>query len=155
MTDVTGQLVSTHKSHPFLAVLSLEGPRGKCVRCLAMVNSRAMINAINLEAHQRVARRLVGLSPSMQTLRMAGGLLVKSKGMWSGKVQWGPTMVETSFKVFLSSGAWRMLVGKPILDKVKAIHNYGLDSIILPCQSSRHKVTNFTQKAIPEHVLPT
>ncbi|KAI6011746.1 hypothetical protein BKA83DRAFT_96138, partial [Pisolithus microcarpus] len=116
-------------SNPFLTVPSPHGPQGERVRFLAIVDSRAMINAMDTAAYQRVARRLAPLEPSDRTLRMADGTLVRSTGIWSGTLEWGPVKVQTAFEVFPSGGSWRMLVGKPLLEQVRAVQDHGSDAI--------------------------
>ncbi|KAF8833588.1 hypothetical protein BDN67DRAFT_862863, partial [Paxillus ammoniavirescens] len=116
-------------SKPFITVPSLQGPQGEQVCFLAMVDNGAMINAINAATHQRIARRLSPLSTSDRILRMADGSLVPSLGIWSGTLTWGPIKTATTFEVFPSQGSWRMLIGKPLLEQVSAIHNYKADSI--------------------------
>ncbi|KIK47923.1 hypothetical protein CY34DRAFT_47231, partial [Suillus luteus UH-Slu-Lm8-n1] len=118
-------------SNPFMTVPHLHGPQGEKVRILAIVDNGAMINAIDTAAFQRIARRLSPLSPSSRTLRMADGSLVPSTGVWMGTISWGPTNIRTSFEVFPSGGSWRMLIGKPLLEQVCAIHDYSSDAILL------------------------
>lgn len=127
--DATGQPVKSKVGRPFLAVPSLEGPNGERVRFLAVVDNGAMINALDVEAYNRVKGRLGGLDPSRQVLRMADGSLVAAVGTWSGVLQWGSAKEETTFEVFPSHGSWRMLIGKPLLDQMKAVHDYGKDVI--------------------------
>ncbi|KAG2151256.1 uncharacterized protein EDB93DRAFT_1071588, partial [Suillus bovinus] len=98
---------------------------------LAIVDNGAMINAIDAAAYQRITRRLTPLSPSSRTLRMADGSLVPLTGIWTGTVSWGPTNVQMSFEVFPSGGSWHMLIGKPLLEQVHAIQDYGNDTIML------------------------
>ncbi|KAI6011806.1 hypothetical protein PISMIDRAFT_74643, partial [Pisolithus microcarpus 441] len=114
---------------PFLTIPSVEGPHGERVRFLAMVDNGAMINAIDTETYHRVQRRMNTLSPSQRTLRMADGSLTASSGTWTGTLQWGAAKVQTLFEVFPSKGSWKMLIGKPLLDQLWAIHDYGKDSI--------------------------
>ncbi|KAF8836078.1 hypothetical protein BDN67DRAFT_866673, partial [Paxillus ammoniavirescens] len=116
-------------SNPFITVTSLRGPQGEQVRFLAIVDNGAMINTIDTAAHQRIARRLAPLSPSSRTLRMADGTLVPSLGVWSGMLEWGPTQILTTFEVFPSGGSWCMLIGKPLLEQLMAVHDYGTDFI--------------------------
>ncbi|KAF9232043.1 hypothetical protein BU15DRAFT_81671 [Melanogaster broomeanus] len=156
MLDAAGKPQVSRTSNPFLTVPCLRGPRGECVRFLAIIDNGAMINAIDTAAYQRIARRINPLSPSDRTLRMADGSLVASTGVWSGMLEWGPIKVSTTFEVFPSGGSWRMLVGKPLLEQVQAVHNYGLDSIALPHNGSVHILRNFTSfRPLPTPSLPT
>ncbi|KAI6025242.1 hypothetical protein PISMIDRAFT_70212, partial [Pisolithus microcarpus 441] len=107
----------------------LEGPRGERVRFLAVVDNGAMINAMDMAAYDRIKGWLRELKPSKQVLRMADGVLVTSAGTWLGVLHWGSTSMEMTFEVFQSRGSWKMLIGKPLLDQVKVVHDYGKDSI--------------------------
>lgn len=132
------------------------GPQGEKARFLATVDNGAMINAIDTAAYQRIARRLSPLSPSIRTLRMADGSLVPSTGVWTGTLVWGPIEILTTFEVFPSGGSWRMLIGKPLLEQVRAVHDYSLDTITLPHQDSLHRIPNFTTyRPFPVPCLPT
>ncbi|KIM54686.1 hypothetical protein SCLCIDRAFT_77331, partial [Scleroderma citrinum Foug A] len=68
---------------------------------------------------------------SNRTLHMADGSLVPSLGIWKGVFEWGLAQVETTFKVFPSRASWQMLVGKPLLEQVRAIQDYSADTIQL------------------------
>ncbi|KAG2359044.1 hypothetical protein BDR07DRAFT_1175502, partial [Suillus spraguei] len=50
----------------------------------------------------------------------------------TGTISWGPINVDMSFEVFPSRGSWCMLMGKPLLEQVCAIHDYSKDAIMLP-----------------------
>ena len=118
---VTGQLIMSKASTPFLTVASLQGPQGERVRFLATVDNGAMINALNAMTYQNTANRLTKLSPSQCTLRMADGSLVPSLGIWSGTFEWGLMRCTTTFKVFPSGGSWKMLIGKTLLEQLNTI----------------------------------
>jgi len=146
-----GKPIITRSSNPFLAMPCLQGPEGERVRFLAVVNNGAMINAMDTAAYMRITQRLSPLSPSSQKLQMANRLVILSTGVWVGNLKWGLLTIQTTFKVFPSGGSWRMLIGKPLLEQVKATHDYGTDSITIPTNTSHHCVHNF----IPCHILPT
>ncbi|KAF8131679.1 hypothetical protein EV363DRAFT_1165548, partial [Boletus edulis] len=131
LLDDLGKPIIARTSNPFLATPSLHGPKGERARFLAVMDNGAMINAIDTAAFQRIARRLHPLSPSSRKLRMANGSVVSSTGTWTGKFEWGPLTTHTAFEVFPSGGSWRMLIGKPLLEQVKATHDYSDDSISL------------------------
>jgi len=153
--DESGKPKKTDTSSPFQTVACLRGPKGECVRFLAMVDNGAMINAIDSEAHGRIARRLSPLQPSNRTLRMADGSLVPSSGLWTGTFEWGPARVETSFEVFPSGGSWQMLVGKPLLEQTRAIQEYGTDTILLPVQDRHVRIENYKPPWAVSPVLVT
>ena len=54
--DASGKPAFVHTSNPFLATPSLQGPQGKHVQFLAVIDNGAMINAIDTAAYQRVAQ---------------------------------------------------------------------------------------------------
>ena len=62
--DESGKPRRADTSSPFQTVACLHGPKGECVRFLAMVDNGAMINMIDSEAHSRVVQRLSPLQPS-------------------------------------------------------------------------------------------
>jgi hypothetical protein len=144
MLDDVGQAIRTQTSNPFLTVPHLHGPQGEKIRILAIVDNGAMINAIDTAAFQQIARRLSLLSPSSRTLRMADGSLVSSTGVWTGTISWGPINIQTAFEVFPSGGSWCMLIGKPLLEQVRAIHDYSSDAILLPHGNDFYRISNFT-----------
>jgi len=146
-----GKPIITRTNNPFLATPCLQGPEGEQVCFLAVVDNGAMINAMDTAAYMRIAQRLSPLSPSSRKLQMANGLVVLSTGVWVGNLEWGPLTIQTTFKVFPSRGSWRMLIGKPLLEQVKATHDYCTDSITIPTNTSHHCIHNF----IPHHILPT
>ncbi|KIM53754.1 hypothetical protein SCLCIDRAFT_82097, partial [Scleroderma citrinum Foug A] len=115
---------------------------GERVRFLATVDSGVMINAVDTDTYNRVARRLITLQPSNCTLRMADGLLVPSSGIWRGAFEWGPVQVDTTFKVFPSGASWQMLVGKPLLEQVRAVQDYSTDTIQLPTHTGPVHIKN-------------
>jgi hypothetical protein len=87
---------------------------------------------------------------------MADGSLVPSTGVWTGTISWGPINVHTSFEVFPSGGSWRMLIGKPLLEQVQAIQDYGNDAIMLPHGNNFYRVSNFvTYRPLPTPCLPS
>ena len=150
LLDDLGRPIIAYTSNPFLTVPSLHGPNGEHACFLAVVDNRAMINAIDTAGFQRIAHRLHLLSPFSQKLQMPNGLVISSTGTWAGKFEWGPLTTYASFEVFPSEGSWRMLIGKPLLEQIKATHNYSTDSISFPTSNGHHHIHNFT----PHHILP-
>ena len=154
--DASGKPAFARTSNPFLATPNLCGPQGERVRFLAVIDNGAMINAIDTAAYQRVARRLAPLGLSTRTLRMANGSLVASSGIWNSMLEWGPLRVNTSFEVFPSGGSWRMLMGKPLLEQIKAFQDYGSDSITVHVGDRPHQFHNFSSfRPLPFPSLPT
>ena len=141
--DESGKPRKADTSSPFQMVARLCGPQGECVRFLAMVDNGTMINAIDMEAHSRITKRLSPLQQSNWTLHMADGSLVPSSGLWTGTFEWGPVCVETTCEVFPSGGSWQMLVGKPLLEQTHAIKAYKTDTILLPEEDKYICVENY------------
>lgn len=60
------------------------------------------------------------------------------------------------FEVFPSGGSWRMLIGKPLLEQLKASHNYDTDLIFFPFNDIIYCVSNFAPRYfLPQPFLPT
>ncbi|KAG1768236.1 hypothetical protein EV702DRAFT_1203320 [Suillus placidus] len=130
------------ESKPFITQVLLYGPKGKTSCFQANVDDGAMVNAIDSKMFKRASDRLRRLIPSNCTLRMANGALVPSQGIWKGTLKWGSAFVLTSFEVFDSRGIWNMLIGKPLLEQISAVHDYALDQITLPLSSGPVIITN-------------
>ena len=152
---VTGQPIMSKASTPFLTVTSLQGLQGERVRFLATVDNRAMINALDAMTYQNTANRLMKLSPSQRTLRMADGSLVPSLGVWSGTFKWGLIRCTTTFEVFPSSGLWKMLIGKTLLEQLNTIQNYQMDSIIITVGNAMDTIYNATYISNNTTTLPS
>jgi hypothetical protein len=54
----------------------------------------------------------------------------------------GGRTVKESFEVFPSRGGWSLLVGKPLLRKFKAVHNYGDNMLKIPPNGTWNTLTN-------------
>ncbi|TFK21579.1 hypothetical protein FA15DRAFT_553620, partial [Coprinopsis marcescibilis] len=117
---------------PFVHGAELEGPRGEVVRFRGVVDDGAMVNAIDSGSYQEKGTRLERLETSGRWLRMADGRLTPSLGVWRGKVSMGGIARRGEFEVFDSGGAWTLLIGKPMLESYKAVHDYATDSIHIP-----------------------
>ncbi|KAG2056676.1 hypothetical protein BDR06DRAFT_836047, partial [Suillus hirtellus] len=66
---------------------------------------------------------------SKRILHMANGAEVPLHGIWTGTFQWDKVKARTSFEVFNSGGNWSLLIGKPLLEQLQAIHDYTNDTI--------------------------
>ncbi|KAG2744354.1 hypothetical protein P692DRAFT_20703864, partial [Suillus brevipes Sb2] len=130
------------ESKPFVTQVLLYGPKGKTSCFQANVDDGAMVNAIDTKAFNQAAGRLRRLVPSSRILRMANGSLVPSQGVWKGSLKWGSVTVATSFEVFDSGGIWKMLIGKPLLEQLNAVHDYAIDQISFPSSPASIIVTN-------------
>src|ERR1700727_2008530 len=63
---------------------------------------------------------------------MANTAGLPSRGRWIGDVKLGNTQKRATFEVFPSGGCWSLLMGKPILQQLGAIHNYKDDTLRIP-----------------------
>ncbi|KAG1895071.1 uncharacterized protein F5891DRAFT_1194580 [Suillus fuscotomentosus] len=86
---------------------------------------------------------------------MADGSLVQSQGIWKSTIKWGSTAVYTSFEVFDSGGMWKMLIGKPLLEQLCAVHDYAQDIISIPSYPKPSIVTNlYNSPSAPMKGMP-
>ena len=113
-----------------------------------------MINALDAMAYENTQNRLAQLSPSSRSLRMADGSLVASLGVWSGTLEWGQAKCTTSFEVFPSGGSWRMLLGKPLLEQLRAVQDYGDNTICIKTNGVDEVFHSFTQIPVGIALLP-
>jgi hypothetical protein len=54
----------------------------------------------------------------------------------------GGQTVDGSFEVFPSGSGWSLLFGKPLLQELKAIHNYKNDTLVIPFNGEWTTLTN-------------
>jgi len=101
-----------------------------------------MVNVIDKPMFMKSANRLTQLTPSSRTLRMADGHLVASMGVWTGNITIGSVKCKSTFEVLDSGGAWAALIGKPLLEQLKAIHDYAMDTITIPQGDTSTTITN-------------
>ncbi|KAG1806374.1 uncharacterized protein HD556DRAFT_1214677, partial [Suillus plorans] len=114
---------------PFMTQVNMYGEDGSSSGFHAHVDDGVMINVINAEAYHTASRRIGKLLPSTHVLRMADGSLVPSLGVWSGEVKWRTARTVVTFEVFPSGGSWKVLIGKPLLQQLRAVHDYANDII--------------------------
>jgi hypothetical protein len=60
---------------------------------------------------------------------MANSTLASLKGTWKGEVTIVGVNMQGEFEVFDSGGGWKFLLGKPMLQSFKAIHEYETDIV--------------------------
>jgi hypothetical protein len=68
---------------------------------------------------------------------------MKRRFMTWGEVSVGGVSVFSSFEIFKCDGAFDVLLGKPWLHSVQALHNYETDEIRI--QSSEHKTVLYNE----------
>ncbi|TFK58738.1 hypothetical protein BDN72DRAFT_742461, partial [Pluteus cervinus] len=97
----------------------------------ALFDDGAMVNTINQHIYEGLKHEFGMLKPSRKRLRMANGNVVIPVGCFEGEVHVADVVVRDVFEIFRSDDGWEVLVGKPLKVKLHAIHDYGLDEIII------------------------
>ncbi|EMD32108.1 hypothetical protein CERSUDRAFT_34905, partial [Gelatoporia subvermispora B] len=127
---------------PFVHAISIHNPSGEIVRVKALFDDGAMVNVMCIDLWQRVQHRVGKLQPSGRRLRMANGTIEPSAGYWLGDIELGGVRVRSAFEVLPSGGAWSFLAGKPILEALRAVHDYGPDTLRVPAPSGEVVLRN-------------
>ncbi|KAJ8085177.1 hypothetical protein PM082_003964 [Marasmius tenuissimus] len=104
---------------------------GKFVRVNGMVDDGAMIVGLSTQIYNEVKGKIRGWGESRMWMRMADGALVPGVANWEGRVRVKGLEVQTSIEVFDSGGQWDLLLGKPLLESFKAVHDYGKGELVL------------------------
>jgi hypothetical protein len=112
------------------------------VRATAQVDDGAMRNCIGHHIWHSYGHCLRELKPSVTQISVASGHEVPCDGTWSGEVWIGGTTSFTHFEVFDCGYAFNIILGKPWLQEVRAIHNYATDTIRIPMELSHTTITN-------------
>ncbi|KAJ6477928.1 hypothetical protein C8R47DRAFT_984656, partial [Mycena vitilis] len=100
------------------------------VRVTAHVDDGSSRNCISLARWKRYGHCLRSpLLPATERLSTADGTSFWPYGRWHGDVSVGGVRIEAQFEVFECNGAFDVILGKPWLHSVRAIHNYGSDVI--------------------------
>ncbi|GLB40100.1 hypothetical protein LshimejAT787_0706100 [Lyophyllum shimeji] len=154
-------------SKPFLQRIQLEGPNNEIVRATGQVDDGAMRNCISLRRWQNYCHLLGpdSLNPSRLRIGVANGAKTPLLGTWTGMVKVGGTIVNTTFEVFNCGEAFDVILGKPWLKQMRAIHDYETDLILLrgPAATETTKaaeiitnqVDSVNESAIPEILMVT
>lgn len=132
-------------SVPFVHQVQLHGPRGEIVRQKATADAGALISAIEETVWRKKEGRLKALTTSGRWLRMADGRVVPSIGTWQGKMTWAGIECEGEFEVFKGGDAWEVLIGKPMLEAMGAVHDHASDTMFIPNRSSNSWVAAANQ----------
>lgn len=120
------------EGQPFITQINMYGTDGDLSNFHPHVDDRAMINTIDIEAYRTASKHMEHLMPSTCILRMADGSLVPSVGVWNGRIKWHNATTTAAFEVFPSGGSWKVLIGKPLLHQLQAIHDYSNNTITIP-----------------------
>ncbi|KAJ3709711.1 hypothetical protein C8R42DRAFT_555775, partial [Lentinula raphanica] len=95
----------------------------------ALVDGGAMVAAMDKSCYERVKDKIKGWENSTKRLRMANGVVVSAVAQWRGKVKLQGVTVEGVLQVFDSGGSWEVLLGKPLLHALGAVHDFRDDSL--------------------------
>ncbi|KAJ7106324.1 hypothetical protein C8R44DRAFT_587287, partial [Mycena epipterygia] len=110
------------------------------VRVTVHVDNGAGRNCISLARWKRYGHCLGSpLVPSPTRLGVANGRKIWPYGRWWGDVSVGGVRVTAWFEVFDSGGAFDVILGKPWLHSVRAIHTYETDELRI-CTDDREAV---------------
>jgi len=129
-------------TRPFIHAVELKGERKIPVKIKGLFDDGALVNAICKMTFPSLKRVLGEPTPSTRTLQMADGTHVPSSGRWFGDITIGDWMLKTWFEIFPSGGGWSLLIGKPLLKKFKALHDYERDILMIPANSIWTMLTN-------------
>lgn len=117
------------RSTPFLQRVQLLSPEGYPVRATGQVDDGAMRNCISKRRWEQYGHCLSPLSPSTIRISVANNQQIKPIGRWHGTVRVGNVSASSWFEVFESNGAFDVILGKPWLEQVDAIHRYTTDTL--------------------------
>src|SRR6266481_10057409 len=108
----------------------------------AVIDGSAMRNTICTTKWHAQKHRLAPLSPSKTTLCVADNHHIPSEGRWTGIVDIAGTEAMQSFEVFNSRGTFQIILGKPWLSYVQAVHRYNTDWITFQTQGRETTISN-------------
>lgn len=150
-TDTAAAIMSmttpdkTKRSAPFLQRIQLVAPDGYPVRATGQVDDGAMRNCISKKRWEQYGHCLSPLSPSTIRISVASGQILKPIGRWHGTVRVGHVSASSWFEVFDSGGAFDVILGKPWLEQVDAVHRYRTDTLeITGANGDRDHLSNQT-----------
>jgi hypothetical protein len=125
------------------------GPNSYAVHGTAQVDDGALRNCIGHHVWRAYGHCLGDLKPSSTYISVANGHEVRCDGAWSGEVRIGGTTSFTHFEVFDCSHAFNIILGKPWLQEVHAVHDYATDTIQIPTTPANTTITNITDLKQP------
>src|SRR6266481_2554849 len=120
----------------------LQGPEGENIRIKAIIDGGAMKNTMCKRTWNAQQHRLGPLHPSRVTLSMADNHCILSEGKWAGVIEVAGTKMAQALEVFDSKGAFQVILGKPWLRDIQAIHRYRTDQITNPVQELTVTINN-------------
>lgn len=130
------------RTRPFLQRIQLEGPDACIVRATAQVDDGASRNCISKTRWMNYAHCLGELQPTRTVISVANNTKVKALGRWYGIVRMGGTSVRSHFEVFECNDAFDIILGKPWLKDVRAIHDYATDELTIGAKGQQEVITS-------------
>ena len=140
--DDQGQTDTNRKDRVYRKWVHLLGPKGERVQVQAVIDGGAMKNTMCMTKWRAQRHHLSELHPSRVTLSVADNRQVASKGTWMGTIDVAGTVTTQSCKVFESNGAFQVILGKPWLRSVQAVHRYDMDEITIQTQGLTRTINN-------------
>lgn len=80
--------------------------------------------------------------PSNTRIKVANGSKIVPLGRWYGTVRVGNVGSPSWFEIFECDGAFDVILGKPWLKAVKAIHDYSTDEITITYDGDKDTIPN-------------
>jgi transposase InsO family protein len=122
--------------------VQLQGLRGETIQVQAVIDGGAMMNTMCKSKWDTQANYLSPLMPSKMILSVADNHRIASEGRWTGTVDVAGTRVEQHFEIFDSNGAFEIILGKPWLEDVQAVHRYATDEITITAHGKTTTINN-------------
>src|SRR6266481_9493285 len=97
----------------------------------AVIDGSTMLNMLCMSKWERQRDQLTPLEPSDVILSVVDHHKIPSEGRWTGIVEVAGAQVTQSFKVFNSNGALEVILEKPWLRSIQAIHCYKMDEMTI------------------------
>src|SRR6202167_1351234 len=117
---------------PFLKRIQLPGTHGSIVRATGQVDNGAMRNCISKRRWDAYGHCLSALSPTTTRISIANNTEIVPIGRWFREITICGIGAYSWFEIFESHGAFDVILGKPRLHQLKAIHDYGNDQLQIP-----------------------
>ena len=111
--------------------VQLYRPKGEKVHMLAVIDGSVMRNIICTSKWCTQKHWLAPLTPSKVTLSVMDNHPIASEGRWMGTISVAEVETTQEFEVFNSNGVFQIILGKPWLSHVQAVHEYGTDLITI------------------------
>ncbi|KAF8468739.1 hypothetical protein JB92DRAFT_3291275 [Gautieria morchelliformis] len=111
--------------------VKLHGNHGQVIIAQTVVDGGAMQNTMCASRWDQWKRRMTPKRTSEVMLRVADNHKIRSEGCWVGEVTVANVTKTQSFDIFKSNGAFKVILGKPWLQAVKAMHDYEVDELTI------------------------